>query len=124
LQRSPLLLAAIPAAVLTGLALSAPIMAYAATLKSSGNFNALFRFGITPLFLFSGTFFPIEQLPEPLRILAWATPLFHGVALVRGLTLGTAEGPGWFFLHPLYLGVMVAAGAAAAVWTFNRKLRV
>ena len=55
---------AIPAAVLTGLAFAAPIAAYSATQKDANGFNALFRFGVIPLFLFSGTFFPISQLPE------------------------------------------------------------
>ena len=55
---------AVPAAVLTGLAFSAPLMAYAATLKGNDNFNVVFRFVITPLFLFSGVFFPLTRLPE------------------------------------------------------------
>ena len=50
---------AIPAAVLTGMAFAAPIAAFAATQRTPDRFNAIFRFGITPLFLFSGTFFPI-----------------------------------------------------------------
>ncbi len=86
--RTPLIVAAIPAAVLTGLAFSAPIMAYAATLKN-GNFNAVFRFIITPLFLFSGVFFPISRMPGWLQTVATFTPLFHGVELTRGLALHT-----------------------------------
>jgi lipooligosaccharide transport system permease protein len=120
--RSPLALLAVPSAVLTGLAFSAPIMAYAATLKNSNNFNALFRFVITPMFLFSGVFFPLTRLPEPLQWLAWATPLFHGVELVRGLTLGSLD-PRLWFVHLLYLAALTAAGATAAVLTFGRKLR-
>ena len=65
--RTPLMLAAIPAAVLTGLAFSAPIMAYAATLEEAGQLQRFFRFVITPLFLFSGVFFPISRLPGPLQ---------------------------------------------------------
>jgi lipooligosaccharide transport system permease protein len=121
IRRSPLFLAAIPAAVLTGVAFSAPVMAYAATLKSSNNFNAVFRFVITPLFLFSGVFFPITRLPAPLQRMAWFTPLFHGVELIRGLTLNTLE-PGTWWIHVLYLAALAAAGACAAIWTFDRKL--
>jgi lipooligosaccharide transport system permease protein len=80
---------AIPAAILTGLAFATPIAALSATLRDGAEFNLLFRFGITPLFLFSGTFFPIEQLPELLRPIAYATPLYQGVALTRELVLGT-----------------------------------
>lgn len=122
IPRSPLVLLAIPAAVLTGLAFSAPIMAFAATLKSSGNFNVLFRFGITPLFLFSGTFFPITRLPRVLQRAAWLTPLFHGVELVRGMTLNTLESPAWG-IHVAYLIGMLISGICAALWTFRRKLR-
>jgi lipooligosaccharide transport system permease protein len=115
------LLPAAAAAVLTGLAFSAPIMAYAATLKNGANFNVLFRFGITPLFLFSGVFFPITGLSYPLQWIAWASPLFHGVELVRGLTLNTIESPAWT-IHVAYLLAMLAAGFIAAQRTFTRKL--
>ncbi len=82
---------AVPAALLTGLAFAAPIAAYSATQHDTNGFNALFRFGVIPLFLFSGTFFPIEQLPDLLQAIARLTPLWHGVDLCRSLALGTAE---------------------------------
>jgi lipooligosaccharide transport system permease protein len=120
--RSPLVLLAPPAAVLTGLAFSAPIIAYAATLKSNGNFNVMYRFIITPLFLFSGVFFPLSRLPERLRVVAWFTPLFHGVELVRGLTLGTLD-PRASIVHLAYLAAMLTSGTVAALYTFERRLR-
>ena len=120
IPRSPLVILAIPAAVLTGLAFSAPIMAYAATLKSSNTFNVLFRFVITPLFLFSGVFFPVSRLPEPLAGAAWLTPLFHGVELVRGLALDAVP-QAWPF-HIAFLAAFVAAGIASAQRTFRRRL--
>jgi lipooligosaccharide transport system permease protein len=120
--RTPWALLAAPAAVLTGLAFSAPLIAYAATLKSNENFNAVFRFIISPLFLFSGVFFPLTRLPEPLRVAAWCTPLFHGVELTRGLTLGTLDSTA-SFVHVVYLVVMLAIGIVAAIWTFERRLR-
>jgi lipooligosaccharide transport system permease protein len=120
--RSPLALLAIPAAVLTGLAFSAPIMAFAATRKSGANFNGLFRFVITPLFLFSGVFFPISRLPAPLRVVAWFTPLFHGVELVRGLTLNKLQSPDWM-VHVAYLFAMLIVGTFLSLRTFRRKLR-
>jgi lipooligosaccharide transport system permease protein len=61
--RSPWVLAALPVAVLTGLAFATPIEAYAVTRDKDQSFAMLFRFGMIPLFLFSGTFFPITQLP-------------------------------------------------------------
>ena len=82
-----------PAATLTGLAFAAPIAAWAVTVKTETSFAYLFRFGMMPLMLFSGTFFPLSQLPGWLRLLAYATPLWHGVALCRMLSLGDVDLP-------------------------------
>jgi lipooligosaccharide transport system permease protein len=117
----PTALLAIPVAILIGLAFAAPIMAWAATLKSSANFNVIFRFGITPLFLFSGVFFPLERLPHWVQQAAWFTPLFHGVELVRGLMLGRLESPAWM-IHLAYLIGMLAIGTLAALRTFRLRL--
>jgi lipooligosaccharide transport system permease protein len=120
IPRSPLVIMAVPAAVLTGLAFAAPIVAYAATLKSSNTFNVLFRFVITPLFLFSGVFFPVSRLPRPLELAAWLTPLFHGVELVRGLVLDAVT-PAWP-VHVAFLAALVGAGFTIALRTFSRRL--
>ena len=111
----------IGAAVLTGLAFSAPILAYAATLKTGSNFNVMFRFVITPLFLFSGVFFPVSRLPRSLQTVAPATPLFHGVELVRGLALDTIESSAWI-VHVVYLLAMFSLGFVFALYTFRRRL--
>ena len=115
---SPAILLAIPAAMLTGLAFAAPISAFAAWLKSDSYFNLLFRFVITPMFLFSGTFFPIEQLPALVQPVAYLTPLYHGVALTRGLALGSIDAVG-IAVHAGFLGALVVIGAVA----FERLLR-
>ena len=122
IPRSPLAVLAVPAAVLTGLAFGAPIMAFSATRKSGTSFNGLFRFVITPLFLFSGVFFPIARLPKPLQIVAWFTPLFHGVELVRGLVLSVRAEPIWLF-HTAYLAVLMSIGVMIAIRTFRSKLQ-
>ena len=88
---------------------------------SNGNFNAVFRLIITPLFLFSGVFFPITRLPAPFRVLAVLTPLYHGVELTRGLTLNTIEW-GAAVAHVAYLAALFGLGFALAVRTFTRKL--
>ena len=81
----------------------------------------LFRFVITPLFLFSGVFFPISRLPEPLARAAWFTPLFHGVELVRGLALDAVPSA-WPHSRSRILTALVAAGIAIAQRTFRRRL--
>jgi lipooligosaccharide transport system permease protein len=120
---SPLIVLAIPVAVLTGMAFAGPIAAFSATQRTMEKFNAVFRFGITPLFLFSGTFFPIESLPIFLQPVAWLTPLYHGVALSRGLSLGTAgDEPVLMVVHMLVLVAFIVVGAWATTRTIERKL--
>ena len=120
---SPLVVLAIPVAALTGLAFAAPIMAFAATQRTPEKFNAIFRFGITPLFLFSGTFYPVESLPIFLQPLAWVTPLWHGVALSRALSLGTVgEDPLVHLVHLAVLLGFLAVGTYASIRTVNAKL--
>jgi lipooligosaccharide transport system permease protein len=120
---SPLALLAIPAAVLTGMAFSTPVVAFAAVNENDAGFAALFRFVVTPLFLFGGVFFPVEQLPPGLEQLAYATPLWHGVALSRGLALGTSTAGG-VLLHCAYLSAWIAVGAWLAARAYRRRLAV
>jgi lipooligosaccharide transport system permease protein len=112
---------ALPACLLIGIAFSAPMAAYAATRESDSAFTAVFRFGIVPMFLFSGTFFPVSRLPVPLEQLAYATPLWHGVDLCRGLTLGTIGWPSAFG-HAVYLLALGTAGLLVAQRTYRRRL--
>ena len=111
----------LPAAILTGLAFAAPITAFAATQKSDGNFAALFRFVITPLFLFSGTFFPISQLPPLIQPLAYLTPLWHGVSLTRGIALGTID-PLVAFVNIAVLLAFAIVGTLLSAVLFSRRL--
>lgn len=118
---SPLALLAVPACLLIGLAFTAPLAAYAATAENDGAFVVVNRFAIVPMFLFSGTFFPVSQLPTALEWVAYATPLWHGVDLCRSLTLGTAEW-GLSILHVVYLAAWGAAGIAVALRTYRQRL--
>jgi lipooligosaccharide transport system permease protein len=114
-------LLALPAAVLTGLAFAAPCVAWAVTQQQDTGFSLVFRFVMIPLFLFSGTFFPVSQLPAVIQPIAYATPLWHGVDLCRGLALGTATiGP--VLLHVAYLSALVAACLRYGGRTFRRRL--
>ena len=112
---------ALPATLLTGMAFAAPVAAYAATADSDTAFSAIFRFGVVPMFLSSGTFFPIARLPEALQWLAYATPLWHGVDLCRGLVLGTI-GTERAVLHVGYLLALCAVGLVVARLTYRRRL--
>jgi lipooligosaccharide transport system permease protein len=116
-------LAALPVAVLTGVAFNAVIESWAITRTRDTSFAVIFRFGMIPLFLFSGTFFPITQLPAWLRPVAYLTPLWHGVALCRALTLGVAT-PGGALVHVGYLAGLTAIGVAAGNRSYRRRLYV
>jgi lipooligosaccharide transport system permease protein len=120
---SPWVLAAVPVAVLTGLAFAAPVEAWAITVVKDTSFALVFRFGMIPLFLFSGTFFPVSQLPAWIRPLAYVTPLWHGVALCRSLSLGTAT-LGGVLLHVGYLAGLAGVSIAVGNRTYRRRLWV
>jgi lipooligosaccharide transport system permease protein len=120
---SPLIVLAIPSAVLTGLAFAAPIAAFSATQRTPEKFNAVFRWGITPLFLFSGTFFPISNLPGAIQWVAWLSPLWHGVELSRGLALGTiGADPLRALIHVAVLALIFGLGIVWANRTVERRL--
>ena len=121
IPQSPLAVLAIPFTILIGLAFSSCLIAFTATQKNDVGFSAVFRFIINPLFLFSGTFFPLTQLPEPVQFIAWLTPLFHGVQLVRGSILGTLE-PLPALLNLTYLLVMFGIGAFLAERNLTRRM--
>lgn len=109
---------ALPVAVVCGMAFAAPVFAFSARTENDAGFNVLFRFVVMPLFLFSGTFFPLSQLPAALHPVAWVTPLWHGVEAARSLSLGEAT--------PLAVAGHVAfmlAWVVGGVWLARRSFR-
>jgi lipooligosaccharide transport system permease protein len=114
-------LLAIAPAILTGVAFAAAITAYTARLEHETGLVTLFRFGIMPLFLFSGTFFPIEQLPDAAEPFAYVTPLWHGVSLCRStaLDLPLDVAPA---VSVAYLLVWVVVGTLLSIRFFRRRL--
>jgi lipooligosaccharide transport system permease protein len=121
IPRTPFAVLAVPVAMLVGVAFSACLMAFTATQRNDVGFSAIFRFVINPLFLFSGTFFPLSQLPPQLQAVAWATPLFHGVELIRGLVLGQLNLLA-ALIHLAYLVAMLVIGLLLADRTLKRRM--
>jgi lipooligosaccharide transport system permease protein len=114
------LLSTLPA-ILTGLAFATPIMAFAARLENDMAIATMFRFGVVPMFLFSGTFFPVSQLPDWLEPVAVLSALWHGVELTRALALDRPT-PLPALVH---LGVLVGVAGLGLVLTlrgFERRL--
>lgn len=111
----------VPVGVLTGMAYAPAIFAFAARLEDNSGFAMLFRFGIMPMFLFSGTFFPISQLPDWMEPVAWVVPLWHGVDLSRSIALGTVQA-GMATLHVTYLLAWGTVGFLLARRSFMKVL--
>ncbi|MGH3798750.1 MAG: ABC transporter permease [Pseudonocardiaceae bacterium] len=115
-------LVALVFAVLCGMAFSAPLVAFSAAQENEGTaFTAVFRFVVMPMMLFSGTFFPISQLPGVIQLLAWLSPLWHGTELARGVALGTVAL--WPAVgHVAYLTALLLAGVLLSRWRFRVRL--
>ncbi|MGJ9406892.1 ABC transporter permease [Nesterenkonia aurantiaca] len=120
---SPLGVLMIASAMLGGLAIGLPIMAYVSTLRDEkGQMSLIQRFVIMPLFLFSGTFYPLTNLPGFLQVLGWFSPIWHANELGRVLAFGQPS-PAWLILlHVLYLLGITVAAWLATVRIFTRRL--
>jgi lipooligosaccharide transport system permease protein len=112
---------ALVVAVLCGLAHAAPMMAFSVRQERPDGFPLIYRLGVVPLFLFAGTFFPVDQLPAAIRPIAWVTPLWNGTQAARDLVLGHATA-GSLVVHVAVLLVWAAAGVALAVPAYRRRL--
>lgn len=108
------------AAALVGLAFAAPVYGYTAGAANEQGFAVIYRLGVVPMFLFSGAFFPITNLPAPLEWFARVTPLWHGVELCRTAALGTAADG--VLLHLTYLVALSVAGLWWSVRRLDRRL--
>ena len=121
---SPWAVLAIPAVVLCGLSFAALVSAFTATQESDERFVLLMRIGVLPLFMFSGTFFPITQLPTWMQGVAWVSPLWHGIELCRAATTGSAPNGGAVMLvsHVVALVAFLAVGWLWGTRAFQTRL--
>lgn len=112
------------AGVLAGLAFGLPLLAYASSIREDkGQFALVQRFLFTPLFLFSGTFYPLETLPVWLQPVGWLSPVWHGAQLGRWATYG-APTPGWLLaVHVLFLVALAVVAGYVAGRVFTKRLR-
>ncbi len=116
---SPLALLAIPAAILMGFAFGAVGMAVVTFMRSWVDLDMV-NLALLPLFLFSATFYPLDVYPRPLQLVTQLSPLYHGVALIRGLTLGAIDVS--LLGHVLFLVVMAVVGGLVAGRRLARQL--
>jgi lipooligosaccharide transport system permease protein len=116
---SPWALLALPAALFVAFAFAAVGMAVTTFMRSWQDFD-LINLVILPLFLFSGTFYPIETYPQPLQTIVQLTPLYQGVDLIRSLTVGAISPV--LLVHVAYLGIMGLVGLAIASRRIDKLL--
>jgi lipooligosaccharide transport system permease protein len=108
LVSSPLAILAVPASLLIGFAAAGLGTAATSYVRKWQDFDLVFVITL-PLFLFSGTFFPISAYPEPLRTIAECSPLYRGVHLLRSLTTGNVD-PVLITVDIVYLVVLGLIG--------------
>ena len=90
--------------------------------RDEGYFALIGRFVIAPMFLFSGTFYPLEQMPIYLQPLGWISPLWHSVQLGRHLSYGMELADGMFLVHIAYLAIMGIVGMRFVYPKFKERL--
>jgi len=99
------------AGVAAGLAFGIPLMAYAGSLEDDkGQFALVQRFVFMPMFLFSGTFYPLDTLPIWLQWIGWVSPLWHGAELGRLATYGAPIPDAMVLVHIAYLVILCVGG--------------
>lgn len=114
---------AIAISILAGLAFGAPLMAYAASIEDDkGQFALVQRFVFMPMFLFSGTFYPLATLPIWLQWIGWISPLWHATELGRLVTYGRPDTWPMITLHIAYLVLLSVAGYLIARRVFAKRL--
>ena len=116
---SPWAIFAVPAATLLAFAFAAAGMAATTFMRSWQDFD-LIQLVVLPLFLFSGTFYPITAYPPALQLFVQLTPLYQGVDLIRALVTGVVD-PGILW-HVVYLGVMGLVGLAVVARRLDKLL--
>lgn len=115
------MIAVIPA-LLVGVSMAALTTAFTVSAKEVSYLPMYFRFVVIPMFLFSGVFFPISQLPDWLEPIAYITPLYHGVEMARAIVVGTepAIAP---WVSVVYLVALIAVGAILSMRPLRTELK-
>lgn len=110
---------ALPAVMLSGAALASGAMVLTAITKQISSLEKVMTLVVFPLFLFSGTFYPVDLYPDWLRPIVQMTPLFHSASLLRGLTAGIVHTA--LLWHVAYLVAMFAVCSAVTVHLMRRR---
>ena len=113
----------VPVAALAGMAFGAPLLSFSATLEDEGfEFSMIQRFVVMPMFLFAGTFYPLENMPIYLQWIGWISPMWHGTQLARWASFGLPLAGWQVVLHVGFLAVLLGFGTVLATRNFTRRL--
>jgi len=114
----------IPIGVLAAMSFGAPLMAFSATRERDDfSFSFIQRFIMMPMFLFAGTFFPLEFMPGYLQWIGWISPMWHGTELARAVSFGAPLSAGEVVMHTGFLVALFAIGWVLAVAQYTRRLK-
>ena len=114
---------AMPAALLAGAAMGAVMLALAAKIENENFFFTLVgRFVMIPMFLFSGTFYPLTQMPVFLQVFGWISPLWHATELGRYLTYDYPLSGFELLIHISVLATMIVVGLFLSARVFDHRL--
>ena len=123
-MNSPHSYMAIPIAIFAGAAFGAVLLAFAAYTENEDKFFTIVgRFIIGPMFLFSGTFYPINALPLFVRFFGWISPLWHAIELGRFATYGHHISVSMVIVHVTYLLAMLVFGLFFAFRQYSKRLK-
>ena len=117
---SPWAILALPAAVVVAASFSAMALCVTTFARKVQDFDVVIGLLVMPMFLFSGIFFPVTQLPAAVQAAVTLVPLYHGVALLRQLTTGMVSAT--IVLHLAYLIVLGTAAFVIAMRRLERTL--
>jgi lipooligosaccharide transport system permease protein len=120
---SPTAWLAMPAALFAGAAMAAVMLALAGKIeKEDFFFTIVGRFIMIPMFLFSGTFYPLSQMPIFLQFFGWLSPLWHATEIGRYLTYDYPISGPMLLTHFSVLTAMIFFGLTASFRIFAARL--
>jgi len=113
------------AAIFAGISFAGVMLAVTSFVKQDDGFYAIVgRFVLTPMFMFSGTFYPLESLPIYLQWVGWISPVWHATNLGRNLSYGLEVEPWLLAVHVIFMGAILVAGMIVATRKFASRLSV
>jgi lipooligosaccharide transport system permease protein len=111
------------AAIFAGISFASVMLAVTSFVKQDdGYFAIVGRFILTPMFMFSGTFYPLESLPIYLQWIGWVSPVWHATNLGRNLSYGLEVEPWLLAVHVIFMGAILLAGMIVATRKFHSRL--